>query len=712
VVGTSNYKVMIVGDGRGAREVSSILSKEGYRCAHYESVTDLLRQIVLSVPDVIISIFPLSSDGARELLQIVKKSVRTRMIPVIVFGDGSQDERFRSVELGFDDYLSSGMSDKELVATVSAKLSRYREFYLLTVTDELTKLFNRRELLSRFAELISDGVNPVSLGIIDLDYFKKVNDIYGHQTGDSVLSRFSAILTSRLSPSFIPARFGGEEFVVLMPNVHAEEAKVAIDELREKVVSIKFDTADPRSTFGISFSAGIAEYPRMAGSISALLSRSDQALYAAKREGRGRTCIFRPIMSRDDRFWDHFHERTKGTFVTASGVESVMELPFLPEALERIMRLPYNVDTIGVISLHIAPLFNIIANGGYQNYFYDLENICKLVFASCEYHLPTDMVMAIADPCDNDFMILFPSIEDFKINESKFAKVYEAIVNDINFSLVNFNVSIRSSCGVVSYDATYPRKLYTRLASVRRKNLMLTETRQTYENLFRKVSKSIKSKKAEGCEGVGVDYVYTSGDSAVSHSFFVLRDYHVKDGLFDIMFRDRFRQIEAVESAFSSLVKSLSSEITRTLLVPWVPTIGLKSYVKAVAKATEGMKVCLCVDEAHLSKIDPETLASLRASFPKNIGLCISNCYIGPNLLNYLSLVDVSAVMFSHNLVRNIHLYRDRLKVMIGISQFADQISVPAIAMGVSSRDEFQIISSTGIYHASGHYLHSIAQKK
>jgi len=113
-------------------------------------------------------------------------------------------------------------------------------------------------------------------------------------------------------------------------------------------------------------------------------------------------------------------------------------------------------------------------------------------------------------------------------------------VNDINFSLINFNVSIRSSCGVVSYDPTYPRKLYTRLASVRRKNTMLTETRQTYETLFRKISRSIKSKGSEGCEGVGVDYVYTSGDAAISHSFFVLRDYHVKDGLFDIMFRDNF----------------------------------------------------------------------------------------------------------------------------------------------------------------------------
>jgi EAL domain-containing protein (putative c-di-GMP-specific phosphodiesterase class I) len=178
------------------------------------------------------------------------------------------------------------------------------------------------------------------------------------------------------------------------------------------------------------------------------------------------------------------------------------------------------------------------------------------------------------------------------------------------------------------------------------------------------------------------------------------------------MFRDKFRQIQAVEKALSSLVKSLSSEITCTLLVPWVPSIGLKSYTKAVAQATGGLPVCLCIDEAHLSKIGPDTLASLRSAFPGNMGLCISNCYIGPDLLNYLSLVDISAVMFSYNLVRNIHLYRDRLKVMIGITQFADQISVPAIAMGVSSREEFQLISSTGIYHASGHYLHSIAHKK
>jgi len=211
-----------------------------------------------------------------------------------------------------------------------------------------------------------------------------------------------------------------------------------------------------------------------------------------------------------------------------------MELPFLPEALEKIMRLPYNVDTIGVISLHVSPLFNIVSNGGYQNSYYDLENICKLVFASCEYHLPTDMIMAIADPCDNDFMILFPSIEDFKINEAKFAGVYESIVNDINFSLINFkriHQIILRRCFIRS---DYPRKLYSQACVCPSENTMLTETRQTYETLFRKISRSIKSKGSEGCEGVGVDYVYTSGDAAISHSFFVLRDYHVKDGLFDI----------------------------------------------------------------------------------------------------------------------------------------------------------------------------------
>jgi diguanylate cyclase (GGDEF)-like protein len=712
VAGTDSYKVMIVGGNSGSLEISAILSGKGFRCIHFDTVEDLLRQIALSVPDAIISLLPLSSDGIREFLQIVKKSVRTRLIPMIAFGDGSQDERFRSIELGFDAYLSRGMSDKEITATVLAKLSRYREFYLLTVTDELTKLFNRRELLSRFEELIAEGVQPISLGIIDLDYFKKVNDIYGHQTGDSVLSRFSGMLSSLQSPSFIPARFGGEEFVVLMPNVLADDARSVLDDLRDKVNLLKFDTADPRMNFSISFSAGISEYPRMAGNISALLSRSDQALYAAKREGRGRNYIFRPIMARDDRFWDHFHGRSKGTFVTVSGVESVMELPFLPEALERIMRLPYNVDTIGVISLHISPLFNIVSNGGYQNHFYDLENICKLIFASCEYHLPTDMVMAIADPCDNDFMILYPSIEDFKINEAKFAKVYEAIVSDINFSLINFNVSIRSSCGVVSYDATYPRKLYSRLASVRRKNVMLTETRQTYENIFRKAAKSVKSKGAMGGEEICVDYVYTIGDSAISHSFFVLKDYHVKDGLFDIMVRDKFKQILSVEKAIASLVIAQASEISGTLLFPWIPTIGLKSYAKAVAEASNGIPVCLCIEEAHLSKIDPVTLSALRSGFPDKIGLCISNCFIGPDLLNYLSIVDVSAVIFSPNLVRNIHLYRDRVKVMIGITQFADQIGVPSIAMGVSSREEYQLILSTGIFHASGHYLHSMAQKK
>jgi EAL domain-containing protein (putative c-di-GMP-specific phosphodiesterase class I) len=116
------------------------------------------------------------------------------------------------------------------------------------------------------------------------------------------------------------------------------------------------------------------------------------------------------------------------------------------------------------------------------------------------------------------------------------------------------------------------------------------------------------------------------------------------------------------------------------------------------------------VDEAHLADIEPEIFATVRNRFPDNVSVVIDNCYLGTNLLNYLSVVDIEAIMFSPQMVRNLNFYRDRVKMMSGIKQFADQIGLSAVARGVNSREEYLVISSLGIPYVSGSYVDSLAQ--
>ena len=123
---------------------------------------------------------------------------------------------------------------------------------------------------------------PVSLAMIDIDHFKKVNDTYGHMIGDRIIQRLSRELQSELREIDIIGRYGGEEFVVILPSTDAETAAQIIDRLREHFSQIP-QTAGEK-VFSVSFSAGVASFPEFE-SID-IIQAADSALYAAKEKGR------------------------------------------------------------------------------------------------------------------------------------------------------------------------------------------------------------------------------------------------------------------------------------------------------------------------------------------------------------------------------------------------------------------------------------------
>lgn len=161
----------------------------------------------------------------------------------------------------------------------------------LNSTDPLTGVMNRRSLLQVlyvYFEEFRRYSTPVSLVMIDIDYFKPVNDTHGHQVGDQVLAEFARLLSDSLRSTDRVARYGGEEFVIVLPHLHCKQACDAAERLRRIVMNTRFSDHDLQ----ITASFGVAELTSDAPGINSLIKRADDALYSAKHHGRNRVAVF------------------------------------------------------------------------------------------------------------------------------------------------------------------------------------------------------------------------------------------------------------------------------------------------------------------------------------------------------------------------------------------------------------------------------------
>ena len=182
------------------------------------------------------------------------------------------------------------------IATILAVtiVRRAQRLLYLASHDRLTGLFNRGHfdrVLAKAMEQAARGGKPLSLAILDLDHFKRVNDLHGHAVGDRVLCRVAALLFQAMRRTDIVARYGGEEFVILSPCTPRDAALLRMEALRQEVAATPIDLGDG-NTLTIDFSAGVAGTPADAAATSpkAMLTGADARLLAAKRAGRGR-CV-------------------------------------------------------------------------------------------------------------------------------------------------------------------------------------------------------------------------------------------------------------------------------------------------------------------------------------------------------------------------------------------------------------------------------------
>ncbi|MEJ2700474.1 MAG: GGDEF domain-containing protein, partial [Desulfuromonadales bacterium] len=197
---------------------------------------------------------------------------------------------------GFIFSLQFIIADMILVSTALGftSMANRRLTYRLekeALTDPLTDTFNRRGI-EKIAEKLLDGARrqgePLSLLLIDLDHFKKVNDSLGHPAGDSVLLQFALLAQKHLRRSDVFGRYGGEEFVAVLPGMETAEAFIAAERLRTAVVKSGFSYR--RKPVRLTVSIGIASFPGDGAQWLRLLDRADEFMYQAKQSGRNRVC--------------------------------------------------------------------------------------------------------------------------------------------------------------------------------------------------------------------------------------------------------------------------------------------------------------------------------------------------------------------------------------------------------------------------------------
>jgi two-component system cell cycle response regulator len=251
--------------------------------------------------DLLVVSMALTDADALRLCSQVRSIDRTRHLPIVLLVEpGDEPRLLRALDMGVNDYVMRPIDRNEILARVRTQVKRKRysdhlrnrleESIEAAMIDPLTGLHNRRYMETHLATLVADAVHTkrsLSVLLADIDHFKRVNDTYGHDVGDVVLKEFSTRFRRNTRGIDLACRFGGEEFLVIMPDTTMSRAYQVGERLRVAIAADAFQVS-PDLGIQLTASVGIATLECPEDTPETVFRRADNALFAAKRRGRNR----------------------------------------------------------------------------------------------------------------------------------------------------------------------------------------------------------------------------------------------------------------------------------------------------------------------------------------------------------------------------------------------------------------------------------------
>ena len=295
-------RILIVDDqARSSARISGALNEAGHEAIVVDDAAAALQKARAGAFDlIIVSLSIRNYDGLRLCSQL-RTAEETRTVPLLIIVEDPEDSRLaRGLDMGINDYLVRPIESNELFARIRTQLRwrRYedrlrRNLHLslqMAVTDPLTGLYNRRYMETHLQIQMARAKQedrPISLLMIDIDFFKQINDAHGHDAGDKILKQFATGISRNIRGIDLACRFGGEEFVVIMPETDMAIAALVAERIRQYTETFPFECG-ASAPINMSTSIGVTSLTGADDTPEAILKRADEALYRAKNDGRNR----------------------------------------------------------------------------------------------------------------------------------------------------------------------------------------------------------------------------------------------------------------------------------------------------------------------------------------------------------------------------------------------------------------------------------------
>jgi diguanylate cyclase (GGDEF)-like protein len=294
------FIVAIVDDDDAIRRlVRLFLRRDGYETREYQAGEEAREALMRTEWDLLILDRRLPDMDGVVLCHELKSSpeLRSRYI-IMLTGEDEQEDKVQGLDLGADDYITKPFQYPELMARIRAAkrivdlqkelIEANKRLELLSITDGLTKLHNHRHFQDELARAFDESQRyqrPLALAMADIDFFKKINDTYGHAVGDEVLKAVAKRFRDSIRSTDLAARYGGEEFTVMMPETELQDAIAFAEKMRALIASEPVQTQAGPVPVTVSIGVAAVPYTRT-HSPKELIVASDRALYRAKKNGR------------------------------------------------------------------------------------------------------------------------------------------------------------------------------------------------------------------------------------------------------------------------------------------------------------------------------------------------------------------------------------------------------------------------------------------